>query len=174
MRAFGTPRPRLNGAQGVPGLCYDTGMACPFFDPQRRLDPGAWTHQPRLPLGDAYGGLCRAREPFSPEEAHQREFCNRGYARGVCEHFPASRAADAVRFSVAAENDGFLRIVYILEKDHAPLSYGEIELSDKACAPDPDLPMRQARAFAESYFKARAHAGPTRLSKPSGTPGRPS
>jgi hypothetical protein len=148
-------------------------MACPFFDPQRRLDPGAWTHRPRLPLGDAYGGLCRAREPFSPEEEHQREFCNRGYARGVCEHFPVSRDADAVRFSVAAENDGFLRIVYILEKDHAPLSHGELELSGEAGPPAHDLLMRQARAFAESYFKTKARTGPTPPSKLAGSPEGP-
>jgi hypothetical protein len=148
-------------------------MACPFFDPQRRLDPGAWTHQPRLPLGDAYGGLCCASEPFSPEEEHQRECCNRGYARGVCQHFSASSAADAVRFSVAAENDRLLRIVYIFEKDHAPLSHGELEVSIEAGAPAHDLLARQARAFAESYFKTKARTGPTRPSKLAGSPEGP-
>jgi hypothetical protein len=133
-------------------------MACPFFDPQRTLDPGAWTHRPRLPLGDPCFGFCRQQPDisFAPPEDHQRELCNRGYARGLCEHFPASSAADAVRFFVSGDQNGRLSVVYVFEKDHAPLSHGALEFSaaDTAAASD-DLLMRQARAFVESYLKSR-------------------
>lgn len=122
-------------------------MACPFFEPRHLLPPGLWTHRPRLPLGDAYSGLCHAAgNPHAPPEEHQRELCNRGYARGVCAHFPASSLADAVRFSVTREQP--LRLVYILEKDHSPLEYGEL---DAAAPARNEILAAQARAFAASY-----------------------
>jgi len=143
-------------------------MACPFFDPQRRLEPGPWTHRPRLPLGDPYVGFCNSPSgpTHAPSEEHQRELCNRGYARGLCEHFPVSSAADAVRFSVVAEDRGGpLRVVYVFEKDHAPLSHGalEFQIADFPAAeaavpvdaPAGYLLLRQARAFVESYLMNR-------------------
>lgn len=137
-------------------------MACPFFDPQRRLEPGAWTHLPRLPLGDACFGFCHAAgASFTPPEERQRELCNRGYARGLCERFPASGAADAVRFSVVDDRGGRLRVVYVLERDHAPQSHGTLEFqiaefpAAEATLPvAPDLLLRQARAFVGSYLKS--------------------
>jgi hypothetical protein len=51
-------------------------------------------------------------------------FCNFGYARGRCAEFPDSSTADAVRFSVAGNADGIVKIVWILEKDHAPVEHG--------------------------------------------------
>jgi hypothetical protein len=131
-------------------------MACPFFAPQRRLDPGAWTHLPRLPLGDPYFGFCQrpSAESFAPTEEHQRELCNRGYARGLCEHFPLSSAADAVRFSVTGDNGGCLRVVYVFEKDHAPLSHGVLDFPvSQSTGTLDELLLRQARAFVESYLK---------------------
>lgn len=100
-------------------------MPCPFFEPCVVLETGPWTHRPRLPLGEAYSGICRAGRSGeaasgeAPSEDRQRELCNHGYARGVCERFPVSCAADAVRFSVTSEQP--LRLIYILEKDYAPL-----------------------------------------------------
>ena len=132
-------------------------MACPFFKPLRRLDSGGWNPAPRLPLGDAWGGECTARGAWAPPETVQRELCNCGYARGRCEHFPAAGATDAVRFSMVATNgvaaNGAAnggeveRLIYILEKDHAPLEHGGID-----CSADPREPLAsQARAFVESY-----------------------
>jgi hypothetical protein len=140
-------------------------MACPFFAPQRRLDHGAWTHRPRLPLGDPCFGFCHALSgtSFAPPEEHQREHCNRGYARGLCAHFPVAGAADAVRFSVADDRGGCVRVVYVFEKDHAPLNHGALEFQSAdfpgdfpggAAAHADDLLLRQARAFVESYLKS--------------------
>ena len=128
-------------------------MACPFFLPVRRLDSGGWTPAPRLPLGDAYGGSCQADAsgPFEPPEAVQRELCNCGYARRRCSHFPDNGAADAVRFSVTGDKDGRVTLLYILEKDHAPMEHG---LLDNAAAREPLA--SQARAFVESYLRQRA------------------
>lgn len=121
-------------------------MACPFFEPRQKLDPGPWTHIPRLPLGAAYSGVCRAgREPVTPPEDHQRELCNCGYARGRCSDFPADAAADAVRFSAVGDSE---RVVYVFEKDHAPVRHGLLELS--AADGEDELLLAQARAFVES------------------------
>jgi hypothetical protein len=126
-------------------------MACPFFEPALDHPPDPWeqrwTHRPRLPLGDCYSGFCRAAAgPARLVGEEERELCNHGYARGLCGHFPASCNADAVRFSVTSENP--LRVVYILEKDHAPLEHGEI--GPAALPPDPIL-AAQARAFIASF-----------------------
>jgi hypothetical protein len=118
-------------------------MACPFFKPSRRLDSGGWDPAPRLPLGDAWGGECTAGCAWEPPESTQREMCNCGYARGRCDHFPDDGEADAVRFSMAANE----RLIYILEKDHAPIEHGEIN-----GAMDPREPLASlVRAFRESY-----------------------
>jgi hypothetical protein len=110
-------------------------------------------------LGDACFGACNSPSgpAHTPPEEHQRELCNRGYARGLCQHFPISGAADAVRFSVIDDRGGCLRVTYVLERDHAPLSHGTLEFqsaefSVPETAPSADdLLMRQARAFVESY-----------------------
>jgi hypothetical protein len=134
-------------------------MPCPFFAPEQRLDAGPWSNPPRLPLGDAYFGSCRVRpgEFHAPPESHQREVCNCGYARGRCDRFPTGDAADAVRFSVTKGRAGKLRLVYILEKEHAPSSHGALEFSIKKGAlldsPSDGLLAVQGRAFAESYLR---------------------
>lgn len=76
----------------------------------------------------------------------ERELCNQGYARDRCGHFPADAGSDAVRFSVIAEEP--LRLIYILEKDHAPIEHGEIHAA--ALPPDPVM-AAQARAFIASF-----------------------
>ena len=90
-----------------------------------------------------------ARE--QPAESTQREVCNCGYARGRCEHFPAGMEADAVRFSMGADG----RLIYIFEKDHAPLEHGVID-----AATDPREPLASlARAFKESHRQKVAAPG---------------
>jgi hypothetical protein len=129
-------------------------VACPFFLPVRRLGSGGWNPAPRLPLGDAYGGSCQAPAsgPFEPSEGVQRELCNCGYARRRCAHFPDNGAVDAVRFSVTTNQDGRVTLVYILEKDHAPLEHGPLDPAHEAREPLAS----QARAFVESYQRQRA------------------
>ena len=134
-------------------------MSCPFFLPLRRLDHGAWVNPPRLPLGDPYGGECHAdsTSPFEPLEAHQRELCNCGYARGRCSHFPEDSTGDAVRFSIAGEFSGRLDLVYVIEKDHAPAGHGRMvyvsEENRWETSHTSELLARQARAFVESRLR---------------------
>lgn len=138
-------------------------MACPFFVPLRRLDQGdhsgPWLNPPRLPLGEAYHGICQAlaTEPFEPPESAQRELCNCGYARGRCDRFPAGSQADAVRFSVRRDRRARLEIVYILEKNHSPAEHGVFEyLVGEARMIGLPSHLRleeQARAFLASYLE---------------------
>ena len=125
-------------------------MACPFFNPRRPLDAGGWNPAPRLPLGGAWAGDCTLGG--QPAEAVQREVCGSGYARGRCQHFPADSPIDAVRFSFTADG----RLIYILEKDHAPVEHGEID-----GASDPREPLAaQARAFLEASPRYRIRNSP--------------
>lgn len=114
----------------------------------KRLDAGGWDPPPRLPLGGAWSGFCLALTAgsFEPPESIQRDLCNCGYARGRCAYFPADHEADAVRFSAQAQTDA-PRIIYILEKGHAPLSFGEFREAEHGAAI-----VAQAQAFLESLL----------------------
>ena len=131
--------------------------------PVSRFGDDLWIVPPRLPLNDAFRGVCRAGEPsngdaFEPLEKLQRELCNCGYARGWCERFPADSAADAVRFSILDDADGIVRLVYVLEREYAPVEHGIVEYSIPESRPisDPsELLAAQARAFLEAYIRNR-------------------
>ena len=136
-------------------------VACPFFMPSRRLEHVGWVRPPRLPLGDPWGGTCHARadDIFEPPEIQQRELCNCGYARTRCDRFPGGEAADAMRFSITSDTGGVIRMVYIVEKDHAPTSHGVLEfLESGEVSGVSDLLAQQARAFLESYLQRRVRA----------------
>ena len=135
-------------------------MACPFFQPGRPIDDaGRWTHAPRMPLGEACHGTCHARpaESFTPLEESLLELCNWGYARGRCDRFPADAPVDAVRFSVVAADEGSVRLIYVLERDHAPAEHGVIEYSIAsrvfAAGEASALLLSQAHKFAETYLR---------------------
>ena len=99
-------------------------------------------------MGEAWSGVCRAGGEPSAEQ--QFELCNRGYARGRCESFPNSCLADAVRFSITCEEP--LRLIYILEKNHAPLEHGELDTPIQATN---ETLAVQARAFLSSHARLR-------------------
>ena len=131
-------------------------MACPFFYPVAQLDTNYWAVPPRLPLGDAYSGECRAQDSsFQPDENTTRQFCNLGYGRGVCERFPSNAESDAVRFHIAGETAGLIRIQYIVEKDCWPREHGTFECSipsqELTGGMADDILRRQVATFVASY-----------------------
>jgi hypothetical protein len=132
-------------------------MSCPFFMPVEPFEAAEWLHAPRLPLGDAYRGVCHARSQdlFDPAEADQRDLCNSGYARGRCGRLPAD-APDAVRFSVIGDASGRVRITWVIEKDHSPLEFGTLEYAEGKLASEnfstTPLLTAQATAFIRSYL----------------------
>jgi hypothetical protein len=120
-----------------------------------------WLRPPRLPLGDHWGGACHARtdDIVEPLETLQREVCNCGYAKGRCERFPGGSAADAVRFSVTSDAGDLIRLIYILEKDHAPAGHGTLEYSvTDSPGEGGSLLEGQARAFLETYLSRRVRS----------------
>jgi hypothetical protein len=134
-------------------------VACPFFAPVRVLEPTGWLRPPRMPLGDTYAGVCSAvpDAPSAPPEPRQRELCNRGYARGQCDRFPEEAPADAVRFSIIGEDNGRIQLLYVLERDHAPLEHGPLEFAGTLQgAGGREVLAAQARAFVASYKRGCA------------------
>lgn len=88
--------------------------------------------------------------------AGNARFCNFGYARRLCPEFPDGSIADAVRFSVSGNADGIVKIVWILEKDHAPVEHGLLEYtkSTGAFVAEPAAVLGvQARIFVENYLR---------------------
>ncbi len=126
-----------------------------------------------LPLGAAWTGYCQATggnlwEPNSPDA---ERLCNLGYARGVCARFPTDDAgADAVRFTLAADDGATLRLYYALERDHHPFAHGALEysLATQSVTPPGSCAVAgaatlhvQAEAYAASYLRRKAEARPT-------------
>ena len=134
-------------------------MSCPYFQPAGQI---IWPSAPKLPLGDAYSGLCRADAAggIEPGIAELKDLCNLGYARGRCARFPQADGPDAVRFAVTHHADGIIRVSWVREKDHHPLDHGPLEyaLADqKFTTSDADQAVRdQAHAYIESYLRRKA------------------
>jgi hypothetical protein len=126
-------------------------MACPYFYPVARFESSPWSVPPRLPLGDAFSGECRAPgNSAQPDETRIREICNLGYGRERCEQFPTESPADAIRFHVATDAGGLIKIQYVFEKDCWPGEHGVFERSAAG-----EILRRQADAFLESYLRRR-------------------
>ncbi len=120
-------------------------MSCPYFYPEIPCSD-ATTTPARAPLGALYEGLCcaGAEHPRVPERT-ELQACNFGYGRACCTSFPQNAEADAVRFTPAGSD-----ILYILEKDCAPVRFGRIEdLSDP-------VTIRQAEVFQRQRWRFKA------------------
>ena len=138
-------------------------MSCPYFDPVAPRMPAGDPSTAMLPLGDRWGGVCRAlpEQPHRPDDAAAATLCNLGYARETCAHFPASDGPDAVRFTFAAASDASLHLYYVLERDHHPFAHGPLEYALPA-GPFAGLPANetlasQARAYVASYLLRKSY-----------------
>lgn len=136
-------------------------MACPYFYPVEPFQDREWPTPPRLPLGDPFHGMCLVNptREARPEMDTLRHYCNLGYARGKCARFPEVAGPDAVRFMVAGDRDGIVKLQYVVEKDHAPFEHGPLEYSLAEqrflVTHSNELLRRQAQAYVESYVRRK-------------------
>ena len=115
---------------------------------------------PRLPLGDAYAGECRASNPsIYPDEERLRVCCNTGYSRGRCDLFPENTETDAIRFNIAEDSAQLIRIQYIFEKNCWPAEQGTLmylKASQKLAGESDEIVHSQAIAFVDSFLRRKA------------------
>ncbi|MGD0497180.1 MAG: hypothetical protein ABSC23_01975 [Bryobacteraceae bacterium] len=136
-------------------------MCCPYFQPVEPRTRGAGPEAAMLPLGDWWSGACRAAPgaPWDPDEATLR-FCNLGYARGGCARFPPADGPDAVRFTMRGDDGVWLRIDYVMERDHHPFAHGALAYSlpgGRLAEPPAGATLQcQAESYAHSYLRRRA------------------
>ena len=132
-------------------------MSCPYFDPIAPQVPGSGPESAMLPLGDMWAGLCRAARdaPWQPDHATLQPYCNLGYARGACAHFPDDDGPDAVRFTVYADDGAVIRLYHVLERDHHPFAHGPLEYPLAAAPAADSLLARQAHAYVQSYLRRK-------------------
>jgi len=134
-------------------------MACPYFFPVARFETNPWSVPPRLPLGDAFSGNCRAPgNALQPDETRMREVCNLGYGRHGCDQFPAASATDSIRFHVAKDAGELINIQYVFENDCWPGEHGAFDYlgpDEFSPALADEILRRQAQAFLESYLRRR-------------------
>lgn len=134
-------------------------MACPYFMPTRKLEEGLWLHPSRLPLGAGWQGYCTApgHVEAQPSTDQLRQFCNLGYA-AACSRLPQQRPFDAVRFSIAREQELRLQVCYVCESGHCPagngLTYDLVEARWIAQHADPRI-QKMAECYLESYLLRR-------------------
>lgn len=134
-------------------------VACPFFHPTIRHDAELWPFRRRLPLGDGFQGHCTApgHEGEIPDDLTLGESCNLGYAR--CPRLPQQREADAVHFSVATDRDGIVALHWVMVKNHALASSGQLRF-DRGCScwlelhPN-SVVQRMAQCYLEAYLGRR-------------------
>src|SRR5215208_3786595 len=158
-----SPRESANGCSPYLVLLYQP-MSCPYFDP---VAPRGSLADPRvsmLPLGAAWTGICRADplDPAQPDEADLRRLCNLGYARRSCRRFPPDSGSDAVRFALKGDDNGSIRLAWVVERDHHPFANGTLEYSRESRAfvaeTAETMLLRQARAYIESYLRLKQAA----------------
>lgn len=108
----------------------------------------------RLPLIEDYAGRC-LNVPESKEEAQGYQ-CNHGYARGLCERFPANEKNGAKRYSLLGRDGEQLNVLLINEEEYAPAGTRLLHFSistNELLERDLDTATAaQAVAFCRSYL----------------------
>ena len=132
-------------------------MPCLYFEPTRVADK-PFHERARLPLIDEYEGRCRATAD-NPDLAESLRWgcCNQGYAHGRCDHFPDTGHDGALRYSVTTHSENEIQLIWIEERDYAPLRHGVLTFAiNTECFGQTDVSavlVAQALAFCRSYLK---------------------
>jgi hypothetical protein len=131
-------------------------MPCPYFEPQRVVPPGQQTNA-RLPLIQEHDGLCRAgAEPMEAPAAMRFRYCNHGYSRGACRHFPSHEIRSSLRYELLGRTETELEVMIIEEQDYAPAAWRIVKYSAASELVSPELhePCLRAQvlAFCRSFL----------------------
>lgn len=139
-------------------------MSCPYFWPTREMTKQEWMKKPRLPLGEAHMGQCKAStaSEYTPSIEELKALCNAGYP-DACARFPKGSPVQAVKFAVIRdENAGRVTVAYVLERDHTPYEHGSLEYDETQGAylpPHKNATIdAQANAYVKVYLRQRAEA----------------
>jgi hypothetical protein len=83
-------------------------------------------------------------------------FCNHGYSRGACEHFPSSEVRSCLRYQVRTRTGTEFEIAIIEEQDYAPSAWRTVKCSIDQERLDPEIQdsciRAQVLAFCRAYF----------------------
>jgi len=139
-------------------------MSCPYFWPTREMTKEEWTKKPRMPLGEAHVGTCKASagNDYTPTVEELKSLCNPGYPMS-CPRFPKGSPVQSARFAVIRDdNVGPIGVAYVLEHEHAPYEHGTLEYDTKqgAFLPPHKNPTidAQATAYVKVYLREKSEA----------------
>jgi hypothetical protein len=132
-------------------------MPCPFFEPQQ-IAPDPMSSRARLPLIDEYGGVCHAADQqYIPPPDVRFRFCNHGYSRGACDHFPSAETRSCLRYDIVRRTLSTLDLICVEESGHLPLKWYTLQyqIGENTIQADSiDGCVRsQALAFCRSYLE---------------------
>ena len=130
-------------------------MPCPYFEP-RHIVSSQYSNA-RLPLLQEHAGLCRAgKEPLEAPPAMRFRYCNHGYSRGICEHFPGTETRSCLRYQLTRFTGTEFEIEIIEEQDYAPAAWRAVKYSVGEDRLDPEIQdcciRAQVVAFCRAYL----------------------
>jgi hypothetical protein len=108
-----------------------------------------------LPLLQEYDGICRAgNEPLEAPRAMRFRYCNQGYSRGACEHFPNAETRSCLRYQLTRLTGTEFEILIIEEQDYAPATWRVVKYSMDEDRLEPEIPDRCVRAQVVAFCRA--------------------
>ncbi len=130
-------------------------MPCPYFEPRHTVSsqyPNA-----RLPLLQEHAGFCHAgNEPLETPLAMRFRYCNQGYSRGACEHFPSAETRSCLRYQLNRLTGTEFEIAIIEEQDYAPTAWRVVKYSMEQERLEPEIQdcciRAQVVAFCRAYL----------------------
>ncbi len=133
-------------------------MPCPYFEPRSIAAEAEYGRSLRLPLLDEYDGVCHAtNSPFPVPRDLRFRCCNHGYPVGTCGFFPSTESRSCIRFDIIACTEEAVELLFIAERDHAPVDWRRLRFLRSTEQVQPALSDSAARAqvvsFCRSYLR---------------------
>lgn len=132
-------------------------MPCRYFEPQQAMQGGEHTHV-RVPLIREHEGVCHAgTTPTAAPPTMRFRCCNHGYSNGCCDRLPREEQGSSTRFSVTGRTANALVVLWVEERDYAPVRWQSFEYSLQTGLMEPEVAemcrRAQLYAFCRSYLQ---------------------